>query len=55
MMYSSLPITVTNRSFGEWSKDVVNISVERISLLERGRRLPSVNEVDGEEEGTEIV
>ena len=33
----------------------MNISVESISLVERGRRLPSVNEVDGKEEGSEIV
>ena len=55
MMYSPSPTTVTNRPLGEWSKDVANISVEPISLVERGRRLPSVNEVDGEEEGSEIV
>jgi hypothetical protein len=36
---------------------VANISVEPISLVAslRGRRLPSVNEVDGEEEGLEMV
>jgi hypothetical protein len=28
---------------------VANISVEPISLVEKGRRLPSVNEVDGVE------
>ena len=28
--------------------------VERMSLVERGRRLPSVNKVDGEEEGWEV-
>ena len=55
MMYSPSPTTVTNRPLGEWSKDVANISVEPISLVERGRRLPSANEVDEEEEGSEIV
>ena len=55
MMYSPSPTTVTNRPLGEWSKDVANISVEPISLVERGRRLPSVNDVDGEEEGSEMV
>ena len=55
MMYSPSPTTVTNRPLGEWSKDVANISVEPISLVERGRRLPSVNEVEGEEEGSVIV
>ena len=30
---------------------MADILVEPISLVERGRRLPSVNEVDGEEEG----
>jgi hypothetical protein len=54
-MYSLSPTTVTNWLLGEWSKDVANISVEPISLVERRRRLPSVNEVDGEEEGLEIV
>ena len=29
--------------------------VEQISLVERGRQLPSVNEADREEEGSEIV
>ena len=28
----------------EWSNDAVDISVEPISLIERGRRLPFVNE-----------
>ena len=55
MMYSPSPTTVTNRPLGEWSRDVANISVEPISLVERGRRDPSVNEVDGEEEGSEMV
>ena len=55
MIYSPSPTTVTNRPLGEWSKDVANISVEPISLVERGRRLPSANEVDEEEEGSEIV
>ena len=55
MMYSPSPTTVTNRPLGEWSKDVANISVEPVSLEERGRRLPSAKEVDGEEEGSEIV
>ena len=36
----------------EWSDDVANISVEPISLTDRGRRLPSMNE---EEEGWAIV
>ena len=44
MMYPPSPTTVTNRPI----KDVANIS-----LLEKGRRLPSVNEVD--EEGSEIA
>jgi hypothetical protein len=43
MMYSPSPTTVTNRPLGEWSKDVANVSVEPIFLVERGRRLPSVN------------
>jgi hypothetical protein len=34
---------------------VANISVEPTSLAEKGRRLPSVNEVDGKGEGLEIV
>ena len=55
MIYSPSPTTVMNRPLGEWSKDVANISVEPISLVERGRRLPSVKEVDGEEEGSVIV
>jgi hypothetical protein len=40
--------TVANRPFklGESSKNVANISVE---LVEKGRRLPSVNEVDGKQ------
>ena len=46
---------MTNWLLGKWSKDVANISVELISLVERGRWLPSVNEVDGEEEGLEMV
>ena len=36
----------------EWSNDVANISVEPITLIERGKRL---NEADGEEEGWAIV
>ena len=57
MMYLPSPTAVTNLPLEEWSKDVAKISVEPISLVERGRRLPSVNEVDvnGEEEGSEIV
>ena len=55
MMYSPSPTTVTNLPLGEWSKDVAKISVEPISLVERGRRLPSANEVDGEEEGSDMV
>ena len=57
MMYSPSHTTVANlgRPLGEWSKDVANMSVKPISLIERGRWLPSVNEVDGEEEGSEIV
>ena len=41
-----------NRSLStlEWSNAVANISVEPISLIERGRRLPSVNKADGVEE-----
>jgi hypothetical protein len=39
----------------EWIKDVENISVEPISLVERGTQEPSVNEGDGDEEGSEIV
>ena len=35
--------------------DITDILVEPISLVERGRRLPSMNEVDGEEEGCAIV
>ena len=34
---------------------MANISVKLISLVERERQLPSVNEEDGEEEGSEIV
>ena len=34
---------------------MANISVEPVSLVEKGRRLPSAKEVDGEEEGSEIV
>ena len=34
---------------------MANISVKLISLVERERRLPSVNEVDIDEEGSEIV
>jgi hypothetical protein len=34
-------IASTNRSLGEWSKDVADISVEPISLVERWRRLLS--------------
>ena len=55
MMYSPSPTTVMNRPLGEWSKGVANISVEPISLLERGRQLPSVNQVDWEEKGSVIV
>jgi hypothetical protein len=55
MMYSPSPTTVTNRPLGEWSKNVANNSVGPISLVERGRRLPYVNEVDGKEEVSEIV
>ena len=44
----SLP--TTNRWLGERSKDVANISVELNPLVERGRWLPSVNEVGGENE-----
>jgi hypothetical protein len=54
VMYSPSP-TVTNRPLGEWIKDVENISVEPISLVERGTQQPSVNEGDGDEEGSEIV
>ena len=43
-------LPATNQSLGEWSKDVADISVELIPLVEKGRRLPSVNEVDKEEE-----
>jgi hypothetical protein len=39
---------------GEWIKDVENISVEPISLLERSTQEPSVNEGDGDEEGSEM-
>jgi hypothetical protein len=49
---------VTNRLLEEWIKDVENISVEPISLVERGTQEPSVNEGDGDdpdEEGSEIV
>ena len=34
---------------------MANVSVKLISLVERERGLPSVNEVDIEEEGSEIV
>ena len=34
---------------------MANISAKPIYLVERGRRLPSVNEVDGEVEESEIV
>jgi len=54
VMYSPSP-TVTNRPLGEWIKDVENISVEPISVVERGTQQPSVNEGDGDEEGSEIV
>ena len=42
----SLHTTTQNQSLAnlEWSNDAVNISVEPISLIERGRRLPFVNE-----------
>jgi hypothetical protein len=50
-IYSSSP-TVTNRPLGEWIEDVENISVEPISLVERGTEEPSVNEGDGDEEGS---
>jgi hypothetical protein len=40
---------------GEWIKDVENISVEPISLAERGTQEPSVNEGDGDEEGSEMA
>ena len=38
MMYSPSHTTVTNlgRPLGEWSKDVANMSVKPISLIERG-------------------
>ena len=41
-----------NRSLSnlEWSNDVANISVEPISLIERGRRLPSMSKADRVEE-----
>ena len=55
MMYSPSPTTVTKRPLGESSKNVANILVEPVSLVERGRRLPSVNKVDGKEEVSEIV
>ena len=50
----SLHTTTQNRSLAnlEWSNDAVNISVEPISLIERGRRLPFVNE---EKEGWAVV
>jgi hypothetical protein len=37
MMYSPSPTTVTNQPLGEWIKDVENISVEPISLVEKSR------------------
>ena len=45
---------IRNQSMGnlEWNNYVANISVEPISLIERGRWLPSVNE---KEEGWAIV
>ena len=49
MLYSPSPTTETNRPLSERSKDVANISVVPISLIERGRRQLSVNEVDGDE------
>ena len=44
-----------NRSLGEWSNNVADISVEPIPLVERGRRLPSANVVGREEEVWEII
>ena len=35
MLYSPSPITETNRPLSERSKDVANILVESISLIER--------------------
>ena len=53
----SLRTTTRNGSLSnvEWSNDVANISVEPISLIERRRRLPSVNKADGEEDGQTMV
>ena len=54
----SMHTTTRNRSSAnlEWSNnDGTNISVEPISLIERRRRLPSVNEADGEEDGWAMV
>ena len=36
-------------ALGEWSRDVANILVEPISLVEKGSWEPSVNEEDGDE------
>ena len=49
MLYSPSPTTETNRPLSERGKDVANIRWSPISLIERGRRLLSVNEVDGDE------
>ena len=49
MLYSPSPTTETNRPLSERGKDVANILWSPISLIERGRRLLSVNEVDGDE------
>ena len=48
-------LLTTNRSLGEWSKDMADILVELIPLVERGKRLPSVNEVDREVSREDIV
>ena len=42
--------TIKNRSLWEWSKDVAVISVEPISLVDRGT---SANETDREKESSE--
>lgn len=56
MIYSPSPTTVTKRPFGEWRSDVAKISVEPISLVVRGIRVPSAVAVaEGESVSVERV
>ena len=52
MMYSPSATTVTDRPLEEWGR-----MEPTFSLVKRGRRLrlPSMDEVDGKEEVSEIV